>query len=89
MSLDKGFVGGEKKESLPKKYKKISQTKPIKIYAYDQKLKKERIVQLDDFLNFINVGEFKDENTSFYYCKAYEKVIDVMKRWPKGIRPFI
>ena len=60
-------------------------TKPIKIYAYDQKLNKKRIVQLDDLLCLINRGDFNDENTTFYYHTAYERDIDDEKHHEKGV----
>jgi hypothetical protein len=67
------------------RYEKIPKTKPIKIYAYDQKLNKKRIVQLDSLLHLINRGEFNDENSTFYYHTAYERDIDEMKHFGKGL----
>ena len=75
----------EEFENMRKKYKKIPKTKPIKIYAYDQKLNKKRIVQLDSLLHLINRGEFNDENSTFYYHTAYERDIDDEKYHEKGV----
>ena len=75
----------EEYEKTRKRYEKIPKTKPIKIYAYDQKLNKKRIVQLDDLLCLINRGEFNDENTTFYYRTAYERDIDDEKHLGKGV----
>ena len=75
----------EEFENMRERYKKIPKIKPIKIYAYDQKLNKKRIVQLDSLLHLINRGEFKDENATFYYRTAYERDIDEMKHFEKGV----
>ena len=72
-------------ENSRKKYEKTPKTKPIKIYVYDQKLKKKRIVQLDDLLDAINAGKFDDVNTTFFYRTAYERDIDFRKDFEKGI----
>ena len=82
--------GAKARQKAYAEYRKnIPKTKPIKIYAYDQKLNKKRIVQLDELLFLINVGDFNDENSTFYYRTAYERDNDPEKHSEKNVDIYI